>query len=733
MPADSPSVVFDKKVRETFPDDEVIILLFEGVALFSDGFLNAYHSLGESLAEHPLISDVISLTRQDHISGSDDGFLVEPLINMNRLEDSTPTSRLEQAVSDRFAKNSLIATDGSAIAMVIIPLALNDSIRHLALEEEIISLVKSYKIDGYLTVMAGEIATDVAQMRAILHDNMIFIPATVIVGLLLIWWLFHRFIAVIVAGVATGAVVSSTIAFYVIFQQPFNSISGIIPPLLSALTIAALVHLFNALHHASKRGFTGEDRVRVALEEIRSPALFSALTTAVGLISLAFSSIPPIRTLGINGAIGVMLIYLVVIHILPPIFSRFDTKDWPSRKSGMILMDLLVTKIFHLGLRFPIIVVVTMATLLAVTLPFIAKIEVETNIQEFFPPSHSLRKATDYIEKKLVGTTPLEVIVMAKPSNELIQPDTLNQIKQLQLWLEQQPEIDKTISVVDFIEEMNWGFHAQNNDFRVIPDNANLISQYLFIYDGDDMFDFIDQNYQQARIAMSVNVHGAKQIKHLMNRIDQFLASHPIVNTEWEITGAGRLFADQESLLIQGQIYSLIGALVMIFVLMLWLWRSLRDAVICMIPNLAPILLIFIVMGFFGIWLDMATAMIASVAVGIAIDDTLHVYHGFITRVKKGIQPVVALARTYHQAGRAVMTTTIILCSQFLLLLASNFVPMRHFGVLTSVGLLAALIFDLLLLPAILILIFSAKSPKPSKLPKPPMQPRLISEKTKRP
>lgn len=719
LPSDAPSVVFDDKIRETFPDDEVIIILFEGVALFSDGFLNAYYNLGETLAEHELIDDVISLTRQDHISGSEEGFLVDPLIDIENLENTTPQERLNHVISDRFAKNSLVAADGSAIALVIIPQALDDSIRHLALEEEILTIINDHQLDGYLSVMAGEIPTDVAQMRAILRDNMIFIPATVIVGLLLVWWLFHRVLAVIVTGVTTGAVVSSTITFYVLFQQPFNSISGIIPPLLSALTIAALVHLFNALHYASKRGFTGKDRVNAALSEIKRPALFSALTTSAGLASLGLSPIPPISVFGLTAAIGVLLIYLIVIHILPTIFARFDMSDWPSRASGLTLMDTLVKKLFHTGLRNPAIVLICIFFMLAATIPFITKVEVETNIQEFFPPTHSLRKATDYVEEKLVGTTPLEIIFSTSSSAEmeaeiLTQPETLHYFKDFQIWLEKQPEVDKTVSVVDFIEEMNWGFHSQDDNFLSIPKDSNLISQYLFIYDGEDMYDFIDEDYQQARVAMNVNVHGANQISELMKKTEQYLTQNPLQSTQWRITGAGRLFADQETLLIEGQILSLGGALLLIFTLMLILWRSLKDTLICMIPNLSPIVLIFIIMGIFGIWLDMATAMIASVAVGIAIDDTIHIYHGFIDRVKQGAHPVFALARTYHQAGRAVMTTTIILCSQFLLLLASAFVPMGHFGVLTSVGLLAALIFDLLLLPALLIVIFRVKQAPPT-------------------
>jgi predicted RND superfamily exporter protein len=139
---------------------------------------------------------------------------------------------------------------------------------------------------------------------------------------------------------------------------------------------------------------------------------------------------------------------------------------------------------------------------------------------------------------------------------------------------------------------------------------------------------------------------------------------------------------------------------------MLGLWRSFRQALLCMIPNLSPILLIFIFMGIFNIWLDMATAMIASVAVGIAVDDTIHVFHGFIKRYKGGSRPVTSLVRTFNQAGRAVLTTTIILCAQFLVLTTSEFIPTGNFGLLTSIGLVAALLFDLMILPALLILVY---------------------------
>lgn len=713
LPPDAPSRLLNDHVRTIFPDDEVIILLFEGVALFSDGFLEAYDQLSVDIGDLESVNNVITVTNQDHIEGTDEGFLISPLVDLEQLDDTHPSERLERAISDRFAKDTLVAADGSALAMVVVPNNMDNSILNLRLEESILNLTKEHRLDGYLHAVSGEVTIDVAQMRMILRDNMIFIPLTVLVGLLLTWLLFRRLLAVVVTGLVTGAVVNSTIAFYVLFNQPFNSISSILPPLLSALTIAVLVHVYNALQYASLRGLNGRERIQSAMNEVSRPALYSAITTAIGLASLGFSSIPPIRMFGLSAALGVCLIYLIVIHLLPPIFVQFDRQPWRKRQNGLQYMDRLVSALVGVGMRYPKAVIATVVLCLAVTAPLITRIKVETNLLEFFHTEHPLRVDTAHIEKKLSGTLPMEVVLTTEDSKLLLSPELLRQVREFQNWLEDRASVDKTLSAADFIEEMHWGFHAEDPQYRAIPDDPFLISQYLFVYDGEDLYDFIDRDRFNTRIAISANVHGAKEIGELIEATEEYLGSTPAFqrpDIDWKISGAGRLFSDQEALLISGQSKSLAGALVLIFLLLLVSWRSLRDAALCMIPNLSPILLIFIVMGLMRINLDMATTMIASVAVGIAIDDTIHVYHGFIHRIKAGISPVTALARTYQKAGRAVMTTTLILCSQFLLLLASAFVPMGYFGLLSSIGLMAALVFDLLLLPAILILVFGNSS-----------------------
>lgn len=706
FPEHEPAVVLDRELRTRFPNDQVFVLLFEGVALFSEGFIEAYDTLARALLDLEAIDDVVSITLQDHIAGTEEDFIVERLVDVGTLAESRPAELRQRVLDDRLSGDILAAGDGSALAMIVIPGKADNSIERLLLEDSILQAVREARLAGYLTAVAGQIPVDVAQLRSMLRDNMVFIPATVTTGLALIWWLFRRWLAVLLAGLAIGVVVNSTVAFYVLFGQPFTLVSSIIPPLLSALTVAALVHLFNGLYLASKRGLSGPARVARAISEVDRPALFAALTTAAGLASLGTSPILPIRTFGLISALGTLLIYVVVFRVLPNLVVRWDRQPWPRVAGGARLVDRAVGLLYRTGLRHPGWVIGLFVVVLAVGVPQIAKVEVETNLQEFFHSEHPVRQQTRHIDQTLVGTTAVSVMFNAAARDGLKDPQGLQLMHDFQEWVEQLPEVDRSFGLPDFVIEMHWAFNAEKPEFRALPDDAELITQYLLIYDGEDLYDFVDRDFQHSHIALNLNVHSANDIAAVLDRIRAYLQDEVGDALEWEIAGHGRLFADMEELLISGQLYSLWGALLLILVFMLIFLRSPGAALLCMVPNLSPIVLIFVIMGASGIWLDMGTALIASVAVGIAVDDTLHIYHGFRSRLARGLAPVAALARSYRSAGRAVVTTTIILSAQFMILVFSDFVPTGNFGLLTTVGLVTALVFDLLLLPALLLVFY---------------------------
>ena len=347
------------------------------------------------------------VTQQDHIAGTKEEFIVERLIDTYQLEDSRPAQRRSRALEDRFSRGALAALDGSALAMVVIPEGGGNSLERLALEEQILATVEASRLDGYLMAVAGQIPVDVAELRSMLRDNMMFIPATVTIGLALIWWLFRRWLAVMLAGIAIGVVVNSTVAFYVLLNQPFTLISSIIPPLLSALTVAALVHLFNALYLASKRGISGPDRVTRAIAEIHRPALFAALTTAAGLASLSTSPIVPIKVFGLISAAGTIMIYLGRLSNIAQHCHAVGQEelDEDQRRDQTGRQNCLCTLSF--GLRNPLAVIIIICGTLTVGAPQIKNVVVETNFQEFFDYDHPVRRDTRHIDEKLLGTMPV--------------------------------------------------------------------------------------------------------------------------------------------------------------------------------------------------------------------------------------------------------------------------------------------------------------------------------------
>jgi uncharacterized protein len=704
FPRDAPAVQFDRSVRERFPQEQVIVALFEGEGLFEPGFLRALHSAGQSLEATPLVERVLSVTSADHIQAVPDGFAVERLVDPHDLDALSADQWRERALADRFAPGLLVSRDGKALSLVVRPHPLENSLQRLALEQALRAEINAQGLDPYLTAIAGHVALDVAQLRAMLSDTMAFIPATTAIGLLLLWWLFRRVLVVVLAAVTIGAVVNAALLLLVLTDKPYTLISSIIPPLLSALSIAMLMHLFNAVLHAAQRGLVGRARIRAALDAVARPTLFTALTTAAGLSSLAVSPIRPIETFGLVAAAGVLVIAALTLLVLPALVLRYDRGTWVlPRRRGVRVLDRFTGGCARLATRRAGWVLAAAAVLLVAGIPQIRHVQVETDLYAFFADDHVISVATRRVEDHLSGVMALEVVFDAADPNGLHDPERLRAIQRVQRWLDQRPEVDYSLSLPDLIEQMHWAFHDEDPAYQAIPQNEFLIAQYLLVYDGNDLHDVVDRDFQRARLLLNLNAHGAQALNALIADLRGHLESEPPADLAWDLAGMGRLFADQERLLIAGQLRSLFAVAFLLTVLMLLLWRSPVMAALTMIPNVSPVVLIFIVMGVLGIWLDMATAMIASVAVGIAVDDTIHIVHGYLHRRRAGASPVWAIARTFRQSGRAVTATTFVLAAQFLILGFSAFQPTAAFGVLTALGLATALLFDLLLLPAMLV------------------------------
>lgn len=704
FPQDAPATVLERELRAEFPSDEILIGLFRGDDMYSAPVLGALDRVAASMAKHPDVDRVFAVTRVDHIAGTADGFVVEPLIDATRLDAESAEVRKARVLGDRFMPRWLASTDGKALAVVVRTRKLDESRQRQSIEDAFHAAVQEQKLEPRLEAVAGTVALDAAEMRSMLRDTIVFTPLVMGLGLALLYWVVGRVIPVVIGAVAMSTSVIACVALIALIGQPYTLVTAMVPTLISAYTAANLLHFYAALKRMRDAGFHRPKRVIFALQEINTPAMFNVLTTAAGMISLVLVPIPPVQVFGFVGAIGVLVIYFVVFYLIPPLLVKYDHGPWASEGGGFGWTRRLSFSLARFGIRYAGWVVGGLVLISVTGTALVLKVQAESDLLKFFSASHPLTTSTTKVESALVGVTALEIVIDGPARDAFKNVELLRKVQALQAQVESLPEVDRTLSMMDIVEEMNWAFNEEDKSFRALPTDDRMLAQLLLIYDGRDLQELVNSDYQRMRILLNVNVHGANAIQEVINKIEAMIAKVDAPQLKWQLAGYGRLFADQEDLLVSGQLLSFAGAFGQIFLIMLLLWRTVPAAVISMLPNLAPLFFVFMLMGATGIYLDMATVLIAGVVLGITVDDTIHIFYHYQKRRSNGAGAVFAIARSIEASGKAVLATSALLVSQFLLLATSSFVPTSSFGLLTAIGLISGQLLELLLLPALVVL-----------------------------
>lgn len=702
-PPDAPAVALRNALRADFPSDEVLPVLFRPDAPYAGDFLQRLERFADVLEAHPLVDRVLTVTRVERISGTEDGFEVGPLIGPDEIEAGADAAR-SRVLGDRFAPGFLASRDGRFVAVVVRPKPLAESLERQVLRRAVHQAIDDVGLREAYAGDAGPVTLDVAQLDSSVRDSALFIPLTTAIGLALLAWVVGRWRPVVIGAVAMSTVVLPTVAAVALAGKPYTMATAILPSLLAAYTLATLLHLYAGIQRARVALLPRPARVDRALAETMRPGFYNVLTTGAGLLSLTLVPVPPVQVFGLAGAFGTLLVFLTVFFLAPPFLLHWDVPRWPRSRSGFGATGKVARRLVRTSLRHPKTIVAVAVALVLATLPFTQRVEVESDLLTFFDHDHPVSRSTRLIESQLSGVTTLEISVRGAGRDSLAQVEALEAMRGFQRWIEALPEVDRSLSMADLVEEMHWAMNGEDPAFRALPPNDRLLRQYLLVYDGRDLYELVDREFAHARIVVNLNVHGAKEIGRVIETIQARLRAQPMAKLEVDVGGFGRLFADQVDLLVGGQVDSFFGAFGQIFLFMTILWRSPVAAALALIPNLAPLYFIFVLMGAMGIYLDLATVMIAGVVLGITVDDTIHLYHGYRTRLAKGLSPVFAIARSFEASGRAVLAISVLLVAQFGLLATSAFIPTANFGLMTAIGLLAGQLFELLLLPALLLM-----------------------------
>lgn len=551
--------------------------------------------------------------------------------------------------------------------------------------------------------LAGSMIMSREMNRQTRRQALKFAPLVFGLATILLLLLLKSFRDVFIVQVCTMMSLIWALGLYVWTGHVINFLMVAMPPLVLVISVADAVHMISRYREERIGGILPRKAVRSALAATIEPCLFTSLTTAVGFGVLTSSGIPVIRDFGIFTALGIIMAFMIAALIVPAMLILFDGRGEGSGVSttASSASSKVFATIHNVSLKYRWIIILLSIVSVIVSSQGIRKIVADTNNKEFFAEDNPVRQDMDFVESQHAGLSSLE-FMMWKYGENMLSPARVREMMDLQEFLEKQPEVTGSMSIADYLVELNrltTGMDGKLPEtssiaWKILQDSRFGSSGEAAIYQRD--------KGRMTRVSVRVRYSSTSELRELKKRIDEYLASRPEGSADVLFTGSAMVYLSIADSVLEGQKKSFILVIIIVSLMMMLLFRSISWGIIGMIPSVIPIIIVMAFMGWAGIPLNLATMMIASISIGIAVDDTMH----FMARCRReaatGMGLDAAARKAVMTTGRAMVITSVVLASGFGVLAFSSFVPIAEFGLLTALTMVFALAADLFLLPALL-------------------------------
>jgi hypothetical protein len=480
--------------------------------------------------------------------------------------------------------------------------------------------------------------------------------------------------------------------------------------------IADSVHIMSGYLHWRRKGAEHASALEHVFRKSGLACLLTSVTTALGMLSLAFVPLPPIRNFGLAAALGVTFAFAFTMVLLPlmldswaPVRREASTAD--STRTPWV--QRMLRTLEPVPSRWPVPIVVVFAIVGAIGAYGVSRVQVDSNLVEIIRPGLPIRAAHDLVDRVMGGTQGMEIYLDFGETDALKDPRVLNAMEAMQLLLEEQhPEfVVRTDSLTDVVKNTFQAINEDREEMYRIPQERPMLAQTLLLFDlanPEDRELLVPDDYSEARINVRMFNYGSSEYVEFFETVqaraqsvfDSLSKDYP--DLEVGITGSLPLVMRMADYIGRAQIQSFGLVLVVVTVLLLIVFGSPRAGLVAMVPNVYPVLITFGVMGLSGIPLDADTLIIAPLIIGIAVDDTIHFITHYRAFALETGDTRRAIASTISEVGQAITFTSVILVLGFLILTTSKHQGMAHFGFLIGISFTTALLADLLLLPALL-------------------------------
>jgi len=534
-------------------------------------------------------------------------------------------------------------------------------------------------------------------------------PLTILLIAVILLLLFRNFQGLFLPLTCVMLALVWTFGLMAWTRIPLSMLTMIVPVFLIAVGTAYCLHILSEYMVCSRNAHSPVDAVTRTFAMVSFPTALAVATTVIGLGSLLVNRIPTIREFALFSCFGMFSLLVIVLTLLPALMCilplpRFKDRDTEAAPRWF---DRILAGIIDLNLNRQKVTLPILAGIIILCVIGIFRIRVETNPMGYFKEDVPVYRHFHDIYKDLSGSFPINVAMTSSEEDYFEDPEHIADIRRLQDFLETLPGVDKTVSFADYLKLVNYAtnrFEAKN---YVLPTEGWELRMVMNKYKsmlGDDMFTrFMTRDLSGANIMLLTHLASSRDFLQTHEKIMTFVRDNFSKDLEWDVTGFGIVISASSHLLTSGQIKSLSITMVLVFSIMFILFLSGKVGFIAAATNLFPIVTIFGVMGWMGIDLSMFTGLVASIAIGLAVDDTIHYLVRYNLEFRKNLDDRQALRETLRHVGRPIIFTTITISVGFSILLLSGFEATAVFGILMMVTMVSALVGDMILLPSLML------------------------------
>lgn len=696
---DAPAWALYQQSCRRYGGDEIIVVGVAGDERYDPQVLQRVVELSERFATLEGVRRVDSIATVPLIRASEQGALeFDAALRHGVPQTDAGRARLVALLrGDRIVQRSLVSEDERVFALNLI---LDEDVD--ADRAQIVARVRAL-LEGQRAWVSGVPVFRSEVNSKTSSEILVFVPLTLLLVGALLAGAFRSATAVLIP-LAVGALGSAASLGCMAAMGVALSLSTmILPSVLLALGCAYTMHVLSAV-----RGSRGAEELIRAIDGVARPVALSGLTTAIGFVAMATVRIAAIRELASFGAVGVFCVTAAALSFAPAVLALRPLGSGGAGIDAWIRHAARRNLLAAVVRRRPLMIAAWCA-LLAVSVGGLLRLQVSTDIILWFPLGSEVRDDYEDIRVALSGITPVNVLIESEAGESVTRPDVLAAIDALTRDLNALPQVGKAISVADPLRQIH-GVFSDDPDAG-LPLQRDLIEQYLMLLGSVDyLYDVIARDHLGANVLLRVDENGSNEIVELADWVTSWWAEHGVADFDAVTTGIMYEFARAEEQIAYGQIRGLSLALIVIGIILVLLLRDPRIAMLALIPNALPLAIAFGFMGLFGVPLDAATVCLGSLALGIAVDDTIHVVTGYQDGIAQGRKPLEALDRCFERVLPALALTTAIIVVGFAVLALSEFTLIRNLGLVTSGLVVLCLLADVTLLPALLI---GERRPKP--------------------